>query len=169
MSDKTKELQKMLTFFCLGKNIEATKEQIEIQATMIARRYAPDVVKRALDELFYSVTNYPDASLISSKIEQMMGHDDIKSAASEKASEIISKIHECGFDISWIKAEIGEDYFNAIGAETTVRGYGKGDVSLGVLKAHIRDSIIPTLKKHQREERSFLGISGNGQLLVAQK
>lgn len=134
------EAAKAYVEFCTGKGIEVNKTRIEINVKALkASGYTGEQIAMAVGRMFRKTKWFPDCSEVIGEIESYGVTS--KDIASLSAQKVINTIHECGFDPLKIKAEIGEQNYEALGGAMAIQDYGAGEMPRGVLLKQLGDRL----------------------------
>ena len=140
------QIERLLTQYCIGKGINATKEKLAINAGVLAKRYSVEEVHGALKELYMTHNYFPHVSEIRIIIE-----GDDQSQAVEIAGAIIHAISKFGYTNEFEAKE----YLGPIGWLTVQRCGGwsamcsaKTD-DLSALRAQLRTMAKVNLERNR--------------------
>lgn len=155
------KIQEMIFQFCLAKGVDATTEQINIQAEMLRRKYTGEQVKNALAEMFYTHRFFPDAADIAKHICPEKDERDEALEISGRIFELLASYGE--MQATEAREEMGELAWQAVvrfGGWTTLCRMSYSE--LGQSRAQLRE-ICGSLRKQKIREQ-FEQIEGSGEL-----
>jgi hypothetical protein len=146
-TDNIVKLKEKLIQFCVSKSISYTKEQVDIQASMMLHKFSLEDVSNALRELFYETPFFPDASQIAKKING--------SSADNKALADLgaSKLLEAGSKFSVydksgdIKNFLGPELFSIFERMGGLDRFARIQFSeIGTMRAQLRDMVSANIE-----------------------
>lgn len=161
-------IKKRMAEHCIANVVDATAEMIDLSARISVKAHGADKVILALDSLAVHSRFFTSPANITEELQKLASNGDtIDNIAISKMEETIKSFHDCGFDYPTIKAEIGEDLYEAIGGAMFIKDFERTDINDMIgFKAQFRGKIKAYLSAKQSKTRvdATEKIAGKGEV-----